>query len=188
MFPPNIWKNEREIFSFLSSNYSYEGMEFTFDKGQIADVFLQIDQRPYAKNPKWKTRQTISLTLNDLTLKIRNQKQDKLLAFPESFVLCKRLLWPPTMQFRQTCPGFRPEIVIKSVQTPKKVEHVIFFPQNVPVEKYKAVLTILPFFVPKVQFCSAHHQRRKKLSKTFLSQVIHLDTYRAVPKEMPPNN
>ena len=49
------------FFSFLSSNYSSEGMEFTFDKWQIAHVFLQIDQRPYAQNPKSKTRQTISL-------------------------------------------------------------------------------------------------------------------------------
>ena len=46
--------------------------------------FLQIDHRPYAKNPKSKTRQTISL--------------------PRNTCFVKSLLWPPTMQFRKTCP------------------------------------------------------------------------------------
>ena len=55
---------QEKNFSFLSSNYSYEGMEFTFDNWQIADVFLQIDQRLYAKNPKSKARQTISVPKN----------------------------------------------------------------------------------------------------------------------------
>ena len=42
--------------------------------------------------------------------------------------------------------------------------------------------------MPKVQIFSAHHHRRKKIINHFFSQMIHLDTYKAVPTQMPPSN
>ena len=122
-------KTQEKNFSFLSSNYSYEGMEFTFDNWQSADVFfLQIDQRLYAKNPKSKARQTISVPRNSCfvqkaPLATYNAVPTDL---PQAF---GRNLWKSPFKLQE------------------KLKHVNFFPQNVPVEKWNAVLTTLPFFL-----------------------------------------
>ena len=47
-------------------------------------------------------------------LSTKNPKaKDKLLAFLKPFVILEWLVWPQTMQFRQTCPNFLTEFVNK---------------------------------------------------------------------------
>ena len=90
-----------------------------------ADVFLPTAQKLSTKNPK---------------------KKDKLLAFLKPFVYLEWLVWPRTMQFRQTCLKFSARIW-KKVRSSSKKNMIIknFFSQNVPV-KQNEVLTTCRFF------------------------------------------
>ena len=112
----NLKKRTRNFSLFSPQLIPMKGLNSLLTNDELPMFFFQIDQRPYAKNPK--------------------SKQDKLLALPETLVLCKSLLWPPTMQFRRTCPKFLAGICKKSpFNFEEKLKHDNFFPQNDPVEK-----------------------------------------------------
>ena len=84
------------MFKPLSLIFSCERVECSFDKH--ADISL-----PTARN---------------FLLKIRKQK---LLAFLKTFVFIEWLVWPRTMQFRQTCPKFSARIWKKPFELQKNM-------------------------------------------------------------------
>ena len=157
------------MFKFLSSKNSCEGIEFSSDKWQIA-IFFADRPKPLREKPELKK-----------TNYWPSQKH---------LFCAKGSSGHLSMQFRQTCPKFLAGICKKkSIQAPKKTKTCQLLSSKCSCREVECSFDKpADWFFDKIPKFSAHHPKRKKNSQNLYSQMIPLDTYKAVMTELPPRN
>ena len=122
--------------------------------------------------------------LRNYLLKIR--KKDKLLAFLKPFVFPEWLVWPRTMQFRQTWPKFLGRILRKIRSSSNRNWNMLkFFHKMFLWRSRMQFWQNCWFFSKGLNFFQLTIRRQKKFFKIF-SQMVSLVSYKAVPTELPP--